>query len=310
MFPPAIAASFLSWLPRAARKGPRTAIVWLTHFHDPQAVGAFRRLRRDARPSGRVFCACHGDAPLRRLGVPPVRVDEPAFHAALPSRARQCAERGTKLYGFIDLAHFAIARQIPDFDHYWFVEYDVDFSGRWTTLFEAFADCQADLLGTTIYPRDMDPEWYFWPEFTPGRGALSRHHMRGFFPIVRLSRRFMDTYAAEVGNGWAGHFEALYPTLAAVHGLAVEDIGGDGPLVPAARRGRYYSNSSSDEFLSPGSFRFRPPIASRYYSPGAAEFPKPDFLWHPIKTAATHGPDPEVSNWRRDDDRDFGGAGA
>jgi hypothetical protein len=71
-------------------------------------------------------------------------------------------------------------------------------------------------------------------------------HVRGFFPIVRLSRRFAEAYRAEVTAGWAGHFEALYPTIAVLRSLSDEDIGGTGPFVPEGRRGLWYWNTYED----------------------------------------------------------------
>jgi hypothetical protein len=110
--------------------------------------------------------------------------------------------------------------------------------------------------------------------------------MRGFFPVVRMSRRFIEAYKSEVPGGWAGHFEALYPTIAGMRGLGIEDIGGTGPFTPVARRGRFYSNGHPDGNLFPGTFRFRPPVASGYFMPFAPEFYEEDRLWHPIKTSA------------------------
>ena len=276
---------FRTFRSKAPKPSKSTAIVWLTHVENRDTHVAFQRLRREASSYGDVFCACHGDAVLSGLGARPIRLDDADLLAALPSRGRAWIAGGSDLYGFIDVLHFAVARRLPGFDHYWFLEYDVDFSGRWETLFSAFVDCRADLVGTTLLPRSADPDWTFWPDFAAPEGVSAQQHFRGFFPVTRISRRFMQAYAANVDRGWSGHFEALYPSLAAATGQVVEDIGGDGPLTPADRRGRFYSNTGGHPWLLPGSFRFRPAVAARYYVPGAAEFPEPDFLWHPVKPA-------------------------
>jgi hypothetical protein len=88
-------------------------------------------------------------------------------------------------------------------------------------------------------------------------------------PVLRISKRFADFYASEVARGWRGHFEALYPTLALANDFAVEDIGGTGPFAESKRRGRLYTNKFSRPDLSPGTFRFVPPVANSYFFPGA-----------------------------------------
>jgi hypothetical protein len=133
---------------------------------------------------------------------------------------------GIKLYQMLDLLHFAAMRQLPDFDYWWFFEYDTDFSAGWEHFFKLFCDCHADLVGSTLYPRNMDPNWFHWPKFRAPAHVRSEMHTRGFFPVVRLSRKFAEVYQSEMRNTWRGTFEALYPTIAVSNGLLVEDIGG------------------------------------------------------------------------------------
>jgi hypothetical protein len=233
-----------------------------------------------------------GDGGADLAGVPTVRVGDGDLAATLPPRSVEKTEGGAPLNNMLDLLHFAVMRRLSTFDHWWLLEYDTDFSADWRAFFSAFEGCQADLLGTTVYPRALDPKWFFWPGFQAPPAVSAAAHVRGFFPVVRLSRRFVDAYAAEVTNGWRGHFEALYPSIALFRGLRVEDIGGDGPFVPEPRRGRFYWNTHDDVGLQPGTFRFEPAVSSHYFSRGNRDFFEPDRLWHPIKThrARTHAP--------------------
>jgi glycosyltransferase involved in cell wall biosynthesis len=270
----------------AARRRGRTAIVWLTHFVDPEGIASVRRLASQAGSFGTVVCAHHaaGEAGDGNPGIRTLRLDDADLQAALPQRFAEIAERGAALNDAVDLVHFASMHRLPDFDHWWFVEYDTDFSGDWRVFFSRFEDCQADLLGTTIYPRTLDPRWFFWPDLATPPGVSPAAHVRGFFPVVRFSRRFAETYRAQVDNGWRGHFEALYPTIALFRGLRVEDIGGAGPFVPECRRGLWYRNTYDDVGLSPGTFRFAPVVSTHYFSPRNDDLSEPDRLWHPIKT--------------------------
>ena len=291
---------------RSRQRRRRTAIVWLTHFLDAEGMAAVGRLGSEAAALGTVVCAYHTPAGRRgRIpGVPTVALGDADLAAALPGRFAAMVQRRAPLNDVLDLVHFAAIRRLPDFDHWWFVEYDTDFSADWESFFRAFAECDADLLGTTIYPRTVDPRWFFWPDFEAPPSVPPGAAARGFFPVVRLSRRFVETYTADVADGWHGHFESLYPTIALVRGLVVEDIGGTGPFVPPSRRGLFYRNSYRDLRLYPGTFRFQPPVSTHYFAPTNRDLAEPERLWHPIKThgyreharAARRG---DPGDWRR-----------
>jgi hypothetical protein len=58
-------------------------------------------------------------------------------------------------------------------------------------------------------------------------------------------------------------------------GLSVEDLG----------RGKYYTNTPRDPSLSPGTFVFRPPVASGYFHENPRGFAAAGMLYHPVKPA-------------------------
>jgi hypothetical protein len=266
---------------------PSTAIAWLTHFSDPEVDAAFARLQREAAPWAKAFQVRH--VPDGAEPPPPaadlIVVTDGELSAALPNRHMQMSFLGQTISsGFVDLVMMAAMRRLGDFERVWFVEYDVDFSGDWGDLFSVLAASDADLLGTTLYPRARMAEWFHWTWFSGPDDLAPEHEARGFFPMVRLSRTFAQTYAEQVEAGWFGHYEALYTSIALRGGLKVEDIGGDGPMTPEARRGLFYSNGA-DPGITVGSFRHKPPVAEAYFpnDPGRAPV---NFLWHPVKTAA------------------------
>jgi hypothetical protein len=266
---------------------PSTAIAWLTHFNDPEVDAAFGRLKREAAPWAQAFQVRHiPDGAALPASEPDVLLlTDDELAAALPSRHMQMSFLNqTVSSGFVDLVMIAAMRRLSDFDRVWLMEYDVDFSGDWGDFFAALEGSEADLLGTTLYPRARMPGWNHWNWFSGPDDLAPEHEARGFFPIVRLSRTFADTYAEQVGAGWFGHYEALYTSIALRCGLRVEDIGGEGPMTPEARRGRFYSNGD-DPGIMAGSFRYRPPVADAYFPNDAGRSPA-NFLWHPVKTAA------------------------
>jgi hypothetical protein len=177
----------------------------------------------------------------------------------------------------------AAARRLAGFHRYWFLEYDVDFSGPWGAFFSQFEECRADLLCAALHPRHLCEDWLHWTWFQGPAGVSRQKMVRGFLPVVRISRRLAEFYAVEAGR-WAGHAEAVLPSAAVNAGFSVEDIGGDGPMALPGRRGRNYSFSAARD-PNIGTFRAWPPVAKTYFPMCGPRLPR-NYLWHPVKTAA------------------------
>lgn len=272
--------------PVAADEGPRTAVLFTTHRLCPAVAGRYFALRREKPSSYDLFLA----------------LDLSAADEVEVERARELA--GDRLFGFrpsavtdvdyprpwaledrkglvpgnLDLLHLHFARRHDALDRLWIVEYDVCYTGDWGSLFGRFEQSRADVLGTTLRGFSACPGWHWWPSFRPSSKIPPREWLRGFFPILRVSRRALDAVDAAYREGWSGHFEAVLPTVARSAGLEIEDIGGDGPFVEPDNRNRHYVNSPEREHLSPGTFAYRP--ARRF--PGLRR----DKLWHPVKPTA------------------------
>lgn len=179
--------------------------------------------------------------------------------------------------GNVDFLQLHYQASHPDHTHYWVVESDVRFSGRWSDLFSA-ADAMsgADLLATSFASMDEYPDWSWWPTLrVPDGEALSALPLRCFCPIYRLSRIGGETLASAYQRGWAGHAEVLMPTLLRERGLELEDLGGSGAFVHPGNEHRFYRNDRLDRDLFPGTLRYRPPRLR----PGR----RPGMLWHPVK---------------------------
>lgn len=183
--------------------------------------------------------------------------------------------------------------QCPDYDFYWFIEYDVEYTGNWWQLFDAFASSQADLLATSMVGYEDYPSWGLWKSLTPPAGATleDADKIRSFLPVCRFSARALEELRARLAEGWSGHPEALVATLLKRAGHQIEDIGGDGDFVTPANRNRFYSNNRFDPDLVPGTFVFRPKMRE----PGSI----PDMLWHPVKPDDVVVWDTRLGFWQR-----------
>jgi len=165
---------------------------------------------------------------------------------------------------------------------YWIVEYDVRFGGEWSKLFDDLSASSADLLGTTVQASAENPGWAHWHTLSTGTETVpAACRVKAFLPFGRISQQLLRACDARYRQNWSGHPEVLWPTIATVEGLRVEDIGGGGSFVPAERRGRYYRNTPHDWSLFPGTFVSRPCFLDRDLSGPESRFP--DTLWHPVK---------------------------
>jgi len=180
--------------------------------------------------------------------------------------------------GHTDLIALHFFKSHPQFERYWFIEYDVRFSGDWRDFFLAFEDNDADFLSASIRRASNDPRWMHWPTLHPPAsvGPLPiDERLCSFMPILRISRRGLQVIDQAYREGWAGHCEASWPTILNRAGCRLEDFGGDGEFVRPENRNRFYTNTPSDQDLAPGSLVFRP---VRF----VAGFRR-NRLWHPVK---------------------------
>ncbi len=261
----------------------RTAVVLQTHYIDRGLIRFFRKLRASSLPGYETLIAMHvpsGTPKPRLLSTVPHHfattpdIRNPAYTAKSGIGKKWHIWKG----GHTDLCALHFFQTHPDFDYYWFIEYDVRFSGDWSDFFVAFDGDSSDLLTTSLRRARDDASWMHWPTLHPPESVppLSEEdRICGFMPIFRVSHRGMETMDRAYRMGWTGHCEATWPTILNHAGLHIEDIGGDSEFVAPGNRNRFYTNTLSSKDLSPGSLAFRP----ARFRPG----PQRNRLWHPVK---------------------------
>jgi hypothetical protein len=267
----------------------RTALLFQTHYMDRALERAFRRLQRQApaRFDCRVLVHLPPGAPVpKRLARLPHYIVRSDALRALPY-PRKTAEqdwtgRRWDLWGggHCDLIPLHAMRCGGDYDFTWVIEYDVAFTGDWSRFFSAFADSEADFLGTCLRTPAEDPHWVCWPSLRggPDEARLAQAATAALLPVFRVSRRLLRAMDDAYTQGFGGHVEATWPTLARARGFVIEDIGGDGPFVRPGNRNRFYTSSMSSArqfYLAPGTYFAKPAM----YRPGRRR----DTLWHPVK---------------------------
>lgn len=264
-----------------------TAGLFLSHVRSERIERHFERLVRESGDAiAWHFVLNAGNQPAPRIEG----LACPAPESTMPLRHAAMRRNGMVSGGFMDTAIWPCLVAL-DAEFTWVFEYDVDYSGCWSRFFAPFAGNRADLLTTTLLPRPLSPEWYWWRSASAPSGIPESGMYRAFLPAMRVSRAMTVAYARRMGMpGWAGHYEFTIPTAAMAEGLGVEDIGGGGPLCPPDRVGRHYTNTPNDAQLIPGTFVWRP-ARPHYFHEAPAAFAEPDKLYHPVK--------PDVSGWEQ-----------
>jgi hypothetical protein len=275
------------------------AVILVTHIETGQIYKHFLRLKAECRDHLDAYLCVHMSADRRAEPGHEAQVDfrlsASDEEACLPARhAEKIARGGTIVPGFCDLTYMPalLSPRLANYTHVWIVEYDVDYAGPWDRFFGPLAGSEADLIGTTFYPRQQSLDWMWWPIFEAPPAVSRASHTRSFVPIARFSRRMILQYEKAVRGGeWRGHVEALYPTIARHLGLTIEDLGGDGPFTPRSLVGRNYSNTPSSALLRPGTFTTPPANHAAYFHEAPEIFPVPGYLYHPVKVHGAAGQD-------------------
>jgi hypothetical protein len=266
--------------PRRAEK--RTVVVLLSHYVDRALIRFFKELAA-SRMRYETVLLMHVPAdtpkPRRLLTIPHHFVTTPEIrYPAYTNKSAIGSEWHVWQDGHTDLSALHFFRENPEFDSYWFIEYDMRFSGDWADFFAVFEDDPTDLLTTSLRRATVDATWMHWPTLRPASTAApveSADRICGFMPIFRVSRRGMQVMDEAYREGWTGHSEATWPTIINLAGLRIQDIGGDGEFVAPGNRNRFYTNTLGSKNLSPGSLAMRP---ARFRAG-----PQRDRLWHPVK---------------------------
>lgn len=256
------------------------AVVVVTHVVTPPVRAMFERVAREA--SGHAaFLVLSSDDPAADLAGLDERAVERISRADVMRLGypEKCRLEGWDMAGNLDLVFLEFRRRRPGFARIWFLEYDVHWQGDWSVFLRHFAASPAAVLAATMqqidevahkegspaYPRQVVP---------PGMTWERRNVIKGFLPAVRLSAAALDALDAAYRAGLGGHYEINVPTVAAQHGMEIEDFGGDGRYVRPENRNRFYFAHGGTYSHSPGTFVFRP--VQRVLD-------RPNTLWHPVK---------------------------
>lgn len=258
----------------------KTAILFLCHLTHDECLERYRKLVEDIDRQYDVFWAYQADGKTDRqlLQAQGIRLFPFTVYDLNALDYSPIAE--TLVPGSPHFVMELFFHQHPEYDYYWSVEYDVEFTGHWHIFFDAFKNNDSDMLSSHIEGHCADNEqWPWWTSlsFSPEDAISFGEYVKSFNPIYRLSHRalsFLDDFLKHEGN--QGHFEALLPTILKHHGFTLQDIGGTGFLTPTEFRNRFYVQGAG---INNGTIRWRPIFLQKEIEALGVK----DKLFHPVK---------------------------
>jgi len=183
--------------------------------------------------------------------------------------------------GLLHHSHFPILDfylSHPEYEYYWFIEFDVRYSGEWESFLRSYESFDHDLLASHIRHFSEEPCWHWWYTLHHPTKVIDRNrYLRSYNVIIRMSNRALEFIHREQMDGWRGFNEVSLPTLLHDGGYRIMDFGGDGDFTPPGLTNRAYtSHGLRNGLLSPFcTMRWRPS--------GSRVGPHRNKLYHSIK---------------------------
>lgn len=260
-------------------------VLFRCHELGPQSLRLYEKLCREL-PYHKVVAVGYVRSAVRVLlnGGAAAAFYDRARLKNLPYPGKLATVRWDETIGDNDLPVMQFFRADPNYEHYWIVEYDVHYTGDWREIFAELSRSSADLLATNILDREAVPDWAWWKTVrTPGTELAAAQMVKAFLPFARASARLLAEVDRRYREGWAGHYEAIWPIAARLAGMTLEDVGGDTPYTPPERRFRHYSSNAGHWAMYPGTFQYRPSYRFSEMMAFGRELTREPMLWHPVK---------------------------
>lgn len=257
----------------------KQAVLLSTHFINDFVLSSYHKLRQELVADYEVSLLMNvneKDKLSSLSGVQRYVCDLDAVNSLGYSPIRETLLPGS--------CHFPLLRfytDNPQYDFYWFIEYDVYFTGQWSVLLD---DCSSnlrdyDFLSSQVErfnPRD-NGHWPWWYD-SNAVGVPLEQCIRGFNPICRYSRTALACLDAYLKEGHSAHSEVMITTCLYHAGLKIGDFGGSGEFVPKGYEQKYYLPKSQN--ADDGTIRYRPVITFSEI----IDWNQPNKLFHPLKS--------------------------
>lgn len=257
------------------------ALVYLfaTHKLDDVVLNRFRVLRDAVKDTGDVFLLFHK---MNDEIAIPEDVNCYSFTIDSLNTLNYIPIAETLIPGSNHFPLFLFYKDYPQYECYWYIEYDVLFTGNWNTFFNAFSSIKVDFLSSHIQRIDENPRWFWWQTLKLETLEVPLNkYIRSFNPVYRISNDALSFLDDILSHKNKGHHEVLIPTLLNYCGYTITDISGNGSFVLPEFKNQFYLGQDfyrSDE-LETGTMRFRPVFKLKEIE----QLNLSNKLFHPVK---------------------------
>ena len=256
----------------------KQAFLFVSHLSSKPVINEYKNIRHSTEKAGDSFFLYDATA-----GIVPDKIDKLSPYLY----SNKClSDLGYPAIGKNIIpghAHFPLFQFFldnPNYDYYWFIEYDVRFSGKWNLFFDAFLTVRADFLTCHIRPYADEPSWSWWQLKHPQEHIPLHKRLRSFNPIYRISNVALSFLHKAFKAGWCGHHEVALPTLLHHNGFTIREISGRGKYTVPGMEDKFYFSSDANNKgeLSGMTMRYRP----TFWLYGRQK----NKLYHPVKPPA------------------------
>mgnify|MGYP006274181549 FL=1 len=244
----------------------RTAILFLSHLSDRVTLNRFQTLSEQSPAEYDTYWihdSDHGDLPQT------VKAKESYSFGIDDANTLGHPHKYTNfISGNAHIPIILFAFDHSEYNRFWVIEYDVSFTGCWSTFFRRTEVDPSDLLTSSIRRVEDQPAWPHWKTFQhPSRSTSDFRLLASFNPIYRISRQALEHIHKSQISGWKGDYEVLMPTLLHHEGIPISDF---------SKSSEFASKEIGDALcIRDVTHRYRPPM----YNTGR----RPEMIYHPVK---------------------------
>lgn len=235
----------------------KQAVILVTHFMNALVREKFSRLQPDlASESYDCFLIENRESDLDALNSLNYI---PIYEALFP--------------GSTNFRHQLFFKEYPQYDYYWFVEYDVEFTGKWNSLMDSYFNDKSDFISSHIARYGLSNRNWFWWRERNNVGFPLEKCVKGFNPICRYSNKALQYLDSFLKANHYAHSEVLITSALYNAGFKLENFGIEEDFYPNKNLD-FYTLKTKEVSL-----RYRPlfskeEIANKY---------EPCKLFHPVK---------------------------
>lgn len=241
-----------------------TATLYVSHLVTPGTLWNYFQIRHAVGDEYDIYWVHEGSSARRWLSPLPIKTFDLTEDLLASWRPVMNGNEIVPGNGHIPTIAFSQRRR---YDYYWFIEYDIRYTGSWRSVFDLARESRADLIGPCIERSFSDESWDHWDSIKLPYSELAR----AFVPIRRVSHRLVEHVTNLITSGYWAHHETLLPSACQDQGWPMDDLN---ELAITQRGDPLYTSGLNAN--APGTLNYRPAIFTTCNA-------KRDRLHHPVK---------------------------